>query len=185
MVIEFLPICWSSCQVSFTARVIAFDWLHSKSASIALPYSMKDEDMLTVMVASQMDLSNMEKRAKNIEQQFWPRWGEAPLYKLYDNCPTGLGIDSAWECDNARKDLSLAVEEVEYVDVSGCFTRCNSCGSESSRAQKAICQKDVAAEVPQQASTLFLAMCMGSEYFNHYCAAWPYEYLEKTNWYWY
>ena len=166
--------------------------MHVKSVSVALPHRMKDDEMYAVMAASHMDLSDMERRAEIIEQQFWPQWGKASLYQVSNSCPAGLEIDSALECENARKDLSLS-GNVSPGPWKGCFLTktCDSNDSDcetvsfgpestvsSDAKTKAICQKDAGAvgtvggEVPQQGSTLFLAMCMGSSYFDRYCAAW-------------
>lgn len=178
-------------QVTFAAQLIAFDWMHVKSVSVALPHSMKDDEMYAVMAASDIDLSDMERRAGIIEQQFWPQWGKASLYQVSNSCPAGLEIDSALECENARKDLSLS-GNVSPGPWKGCFLTktCDSYDSDCETVSfgpeestvstdaktKAICQKDAGAagtvggEVPQQGSTLFLAMCMGSSYFDRYCA---------------
>ena len=180
-------------QVTFAAQLIAFDWMHVKSVSVALPHSMKDDEMYAVMAASDVDLSDMERRAE-IKQKFWPQWGKASLYQVSNSCPAGLEIDSALECENARKDLSLS-GNVSPGPWKGCFLTktCDSYDSDCETVSfgpeestvstdaktKAICQKDAGAagtvggEVPQQGSTLFLAMCMGSSYFDRYCAARP------------
>ena len=44
--------------------------MHVKSVSVALPHSMKDDEMYAVMAASDIDLSDMESERESLSSSF-------------------------------------------------------------------------------------------------------------------
>ncbi|CAE7255581.1 unnamed protein product [Symbiodinium sp. CCMP2592] len=175
------------------------EWLRSKGVAVLVPGNF-DSAQLVDMIRTVADGAVSEEKVfldaalqQHLDLNFWP--GDLPrMYTIHfqpgATCTANLEVMSARECDLAMQELDKPGDVVTseavvlargctlYFDDSCSAIECAEAhfraegpAASDDRTNRAVpvCQLD-AADPPEQGRTLFLSMCMGTEYFDKFCA---------------
>ncbi|OLQ10250.1 hypothetical protein AK812_SmicGene6073 [Symbiodinium microadriaticum] len=168
------------------------EWLRSKGVAVLVPGNFNSAqlvDMIRTVAhgASEQKVFLDEALQQHLDLNFWP--GDLPrMYTIHfkpgATCTANLEVMSARECGLAMQELDKPGDVVTSgAAARGCtlyfHDKCSAieCAEAQFRAEGPlgakrsvpVCQLD-AAEPPEQGRTLFLSMCMGTEYFDKFCA---------------
>ncbi|CAE7713818.1 unnamed protein product [Symbiodinium sp. CCMP2456] len=172
------------------------EWLRSKGVAVLVPGNFNSAqlvDMIRTVAdgVSEQKVFLDEALQQHLDLNFWP--GDLPrMYTIHfqpgATCTANLEVMSARECGLAMQELDKPGDVVTSGAVArGCtlyfHDRCSAleCAEAQFRAEGPaasdartersvpVCQLD-ADEPPEQGRTLFLSMCMGTEYFDKFCA---------------